>query len=248
MISIYDWFGYELPIEKRYKLIKSAGFDAVLMWWSNGFGRDVHGLDEYLKAPQIAREQGLIVENIHAPVDNQNELWNDINCIDDCKHYGIPTIVIHLPNDDHQINALGMKRIENIVDVAERCNVNVGLENLRNMYNVGIILERVASDKLGFCYDAGHHYSYYADIDLLSKYGSRLKSIHLHDNNGKFAQHGLPFDGTINWNEVINNLSSAQYNGSIAIEAMNWEYEHLQPEDFLIKAAERAVRLSNLLI
>lgn len=27
MITIYDWFGYELPIKERYQLIKEAGFD-----------------------------------------------------------------------------------------------------------------------------------------------------------------------------------------------------------------------------
>ncbi|CAM3555909.1 hypothetical protein BRIN106911_19255 [Brevibacillus invocatus] len=25
MITIYDWFGYELPIKERYQLIKEAG-------------------------------------------------------------------------------------------------------------------------------------------------------------------------------------------------------------------------------
>ena len=65
MISIYDWFGYEIPINERYKLIKKAGFDGVLLWWSNGFGRDVSGIDEYLKGPELARKAGLYVENIH---------------------------------------------------------------------------------------------------------------------------------------------------------------------------------------
>lgn len=26
MITIYDWFGYELPIKERNQLIKDAGF------------------------------------------------------------------------------------------------------------------------------------------------------------------------------------------------------------------------------
>jgi hypothetical protein len=28
MITIYDWFGYELPIKERYRLIKKAGFES----------------------------------------------------------------------------------------------------------------------------------------------------------------------------------------------------------------------------
>ena len=43
MIGIYDCFGYgdgyEVPFDERYKLIKDAGFDSVMLWWSDKFGR-----------------------------------------------------------------------------------------------------------------------------------------------------------------------------------------------------------------
>ena len=35
---IYDWFGYALPLRERYRLIRAAGFDGVMLWWSNDFG------------------------------------------------------------------------------------------------------------------------------------------------------------------------------------------------------------------
>ncbi|WP_260982082.1 effector binding domain-containing protein [Paenibacillus sp. 32O-W] len=72
MITIYDWFGYELPIKERYQLIKEAGFDGVLLWWSEDFNRN-----DYRSGPQIAREAGLFIENIHTPIKNQNSLWLD---------------------------------------------------------------------------------------------------------------------------------------------------------------------------
>lgn len=28
MITIYSWFGYNMPIKERYRLIKKAGFDS----------------------------------------------------------------------------------------------------------------------------------------------------------------------------------------------------------------------------
>lgn len=49
MISIYDWFGYNVPIEDRYKYIKAAGFDGVLLWWSSDFGRG----EEYKKVRNV---------------------------------------------------------------------------------------------------------------------------------------------------------------------------------------------------
>ncbi len=43
MIGIYDCFGYgkgyDVLFEERYKLIKEAGFDCVMLWWSDQFGR-----------------------------------------------------------------------------------------------------------------------------------------------------------------------------------------------------------------
>ncbi len=51
MITIYDWFGYELPIKERYQLIKEAGFDGVLLWWSEQLGRN-----DYREGPHIVRE------------------------------------------------------------------------------------------------------------------------------------------------------------------------------------------------
>jgi hypothetical protein len=62
MITIYDWFGYALPIKERYQLIKEAGFEGVLLWWSEYLDRG-----DYRSGPQIAREAGLFIENIHTP-------------------------------------------------------------------------------------------------------------------------------------------------------------------------------------
>lgn len=43
MTGIYDCFGYgagyDVPFEERYRLIRSAGFDSVMLWWSDRFGR-----------------------------------------------------------------------------------------------------------------------------------------------------------------------------------------------------------------
>ena len=95
MITIYDWFGYELPIKERYQLIKEAGFDGVLLWWSEELNRD-----DYHSGPQIAREAGLFIENIHTPFKNQNSLWLDnldgealtdcyLQCVADCAEFDI---------------------------------------------------------------------------------------------------------------------------------------------------------------
>lgn len=178
MFTIYDWFGYQLPNKERFQLIKEVGFDGVLLWWSDGFGRDYFGQKDYRKGPQIAREAGLYIENIHAPVQSENNLWLDnldgeivtdcyLQCITDCAEFGIPTMVLHLPNEDNPCNILGLDRIKRITEKAEQLGVNVALENLWNLSNLAYVLDHVDSPRIGFCYDSGHHYRHYPKDDLI---------------------------------------------------------------------------------
>src|SRR5665647_377080 len=243
MITIYDWFGYELPIKERYQLIKEAGFDGILLWWSEYLGRN-----DYRSGPQIVREAGLVIENIHTPFQVQDNIWLNnldgeasidcyLQCVKDSAEFGIPTMVVHLPDDDKPYNALGLHRIKRIAEKAEQLGVNVALENLRNLANLSYVLEQVDCLRIGFCYDCCHHYHYYPSNDLLSMYGSRLMALHLHDYN-ETAIHRLPFDGTIDWSAAMKKIAETGYSGPTAIEAMNWDYKDLSAEVFLHKAYE----------
>ena len=251
MITIYDWFGYELPIKERYRLIKEAGFDGILLWWSKYFGRN-----NYRRGPQIVREARLVIENIHTPFQVQDNIWLDnldgeasidcyLQCVKDCAEFEIPTMVVHLPDDDKPYNTLGLCRIKRIAEKAEQLGVNVALENLQNFTNLSYMLEQVDSQRIGLCYDCCHHYHYYPYYDLLSMYGSRLMALHLHDYNGKTI-HRLPFDGTIDWSIAIKKIAETGYSGPTAIEAMNWDYKDLSAEEFINEAFKRAKRLEEL--
>ena len=201
MFTIYDWFGYELPIKKRYRLIKEVGFDGVLLWWSEHLNRG-----EYRKGPQIIREVGLFIENIHTPFQVQDNIWLDnldgeaaiecyLQCVLDCAEFNIPTMVVHLPDDDKPHNTLGLDRLKRIAEKAERLNVNVALENLNNYRNLSFILGNVDSKRIGFCYDCCHHYNYYPEKALLATYGPRMMALHLHDS-GETASFALRTSST----------------------------------------------------
>ena len=72
MVGIYDCFGYggsfDVPFEERYRLIKMAGFDCVMLWWSDKFGRGAG----YQEDVSLAKKAGLEIENMHTPVHGQN--------------------------------------------------------------------------------------------------------------------------------------------------------------------------------
>lgn len=253
MISIYDWFGYEVSIKERYKLIKEAGFDSVLLWWSSGFGRG----EDYRDGVRFARNAGLEIENIHTPVQQQKELSCDsldgealfdcyINCIKDCSEFDISTMVVHLPNDVYPMNELGMNRIKRIVERAEHYNIKVAMENLFNLSNVACVLDSIDSENVGFCYDSCHHANNESAGDLLAKYGKRLMALHLHDNGGERNQHQLPLDGNIDWTIVMEKIAETGYTGTTALEPMNWDYENLTIVEFLNKAFHSAKTLEQM--
>lgn len=64
-------------------------------------------------------------------------------CVMDCDQYNIPTVVIHLPDDRHSINDLGMKRLEYIISLAEDRNVQVAFENLNNICNLDLVAAHI---------------------------------------------------------------------------------------------------------
>lgn len=258
MLGIYDCFGYggsyDIDFATRYKLIKSVGFDCVMLWWSDKFGRGKGYKEDVL----LARNAGLEIENIHAPVHEQNCLSLDNSegesvyhtyqqCIEDCFVYDVPTMVIHLPNDKYPINELGLKRLERIVYKAEDKNIQIAFENLDNIKNLDKVLETFQSKKIGYCYDCCHHQNYAPNVDLLHKYGDRLMALHLHDNGGKHNQHQLPFDGNINWEDVIRQIVLTGYEGATTLEPMNWDYENLSIYEFLDRAYQKAKKLNAMI-
>ena len=259
MMGIYDCFGYgpgyDVPFSERYKLIKAAGFDCVMLWWSDQFGRG----EGYEKDADLAQDAGLFIENMHAPVHEQNDLSSDtlqgehvfrdyLKCVDDSRKHRIPTVVIHLPDDTCPLNELGNNRLDRIIDRAGELDVQIAFENLRNIRNLASVLNRVQIPHVGYCYDSCHHINYAPGTDFLALYGHRLKALHLQDNGGSHNQHLLPFDGSVNWPSVMKKLKETGYAGAITLEPMNWDYSQLGIQNFLQLAFERAKKLEQMML
>lgn len=224
-----------------------------MLWWSDKFGRG----DGYKDDAKLARKAGLYVENMHTPVHEQNFLSLDsldgesvyhtyLQCVEDCHDNEISTMVIHLPNDKYLLNNLGINRLENVVERAEKYNVNIAFENLGNLANLATVLMKFESTNVGYCYDSCHHVNYAPDVDLLDLYGSRLMALHLQDNGGTHNQHQLPFDGNIDWNNVMRKISETGYKGATTLEPMNWDYTSLYISEFLDLAYLRAKEIDSI--
>jgi sugar phosphate isomerase/epimerase len=259
--SIFTWFGYVLPMEQRFNMIKNAGFDHVMLWWGNDF-EEIDG--DRREHAALARKYKLEVENIHTPYNNANELWHDclngdqhqrllLACIEDCAKFHIPTAVIHITAGDElpELNEIGYQRISQLVELAEKKEINLALENLRYPEYLSKIFSRVQSKRLGFCYDSGHENCYGKGQKLLDTYGEKLFAMHLHDNDGAWDQHMLPFEGNINWSHVMNKIKEIEYKGAISLEVDANNYEQApelreKPEDYLARAYQAVSKLREL--
>lgn len=228
--------------------IKSAGFTGVILLWTDQFDSD------YKDFPRYAMEAELFVENAHAPYIEANALWEDdltgheyterlITCIEDCVTYEIPTFVVHPTNGKTPlpVSNIGIERLKRIIDRAENLNINIALENMESPQYLEYVFSRIQSNRLGFCFDSGHHNLYSSDLDLLSLYGDKLMALHLHDNNGKDDMHALPFLGNIDWDKLSEKLKAVDYKGAAAFEIRNTGFEYIQSADeFLCLALEKA--------
>jgi sugar phosphate isomerase/epimerase len=251
MLTISDYFGYDLPLGERFRIVKEAGFDGVLLG---------HKALERGEGPALARRLGLWVENYHAPFENINSLWLDtlegealteqlLACLEACRAYEIPTMVLHLTSGDTPppANGLGRSRLLRLAGRAEALGVNLALENLRKPEYLAFAFAHADTPRVGFCFDIGHQNCYAPDADLLALYGHRLMALHLHDNQGvRKDQHLLPFDGTLDWPAVMAKIAAAGYAGPVALEVHNQGYEQAAPEAFAGVALARGQRLRRL--
>jgi sugar phosphate isomerase/epimerase len=230
----------------NFNTIKQAGFDSVMLGW-----RD----DNRNEKPEMARNAGLLIENIHAPTYNSDYMWTDnlngedymeclLSCIEDCKHHIIPTMVTHISyHNTPPPNNTGMRRLKRITEKAEQNNINIAIENTGQVEHIHYIFNTISSVKLGFCFDSGHQ-NLSPETDCLELFGNRLMAMHLNDNDGKEDMHLLPFDGSIDWNKIARQLKDIQYKGAIALE-VSWE--KYAPETFYETAFTRVEKLLNMM-
>ena len=263
MIAIADFFGYGLPYPERIRLIARAGFGGVLLWYGDDFGEVFRNEDR----PGQARACGLAIENIHAPFDEVNHIWEDtpdgrrvfdgyMKCLEDCARFEIPTVVMHADRGraPPPVSELGLERWAALIEHAEELGVSIAIENLRTAQQIArtqLLLERFDSPNFGFCYDSGHWNARYRDFDWLERWPRRLMALHLHDNQGQSGnhddQHLLPFDGTTDWPAQMRVIAATGYQGPVALEInRKTRYKLCGRTKFLARAYGRAIQLEEL--
>jgi len=237
-------------------LIAEAGFDKVFISLQN-----VHIDDNYHKYMKLIKSNNLGVSFVHLGyrVDaGINTLWeegkdgdtlidNYINDISIIAKDGINLVCMHLTKSSKtsDMNEVGLNRIRKLVKHAEKIGVTIALENTRWPGYIEFVMDNIDSPNLAICYDSGHCHCFFDDKFDFVRFKDKIKCLHLHDNHGEKDEHLIPGDGSIDWDELMNNLSIANYNGDITSEAVySKQYLSITPLDFYREVYKRLVKLS----
>lgn len=249
-IGIHGWFGFALQPEDAFASIRATGFDQVMLFWD-----DAYVVKE--KVVAMARSAGLQIANAHLPFAGMNVLWEDglagdryrddlLRLVEAAAASAIPTLVLHASSGAKPpvTSLVGLSRFNELVTLAESVGVTLALENVQRREHFLFLLDEIASEALGICYDAGHNFCFESVADWLPSYASRIKTVHVHDNFGGHDLHKIPFTGNIDWSLEMAMLADFGYDGAILTEAVG---RRVDPLLFLRDAHAACARLSALL-
>jgi sugar phosphate isomerase/epimerase len=213
---------------------------------------------------------GLTLNSLHAPFGGINDLWMPgmgyravykqiLETIDAAAENGIPAIVLHVSSgwNAPEITDLGLSRYDALVEYAEDRGVQIAFENLRMLGNLACLTDRYKKvPHVMYCLDIGHQHCYTPTINWMDIFRDRLLLTHIHDNFGIQREyqedtdtHYLPFDGDVDYAQMMRDLDKYGYTGNLTLEIFNTtrpEYSEMTPEAFLKTAYERLVRISKM--
>lgn len=194
--GITSFYGYNIPMEDRIIAIKNAGFDRVMCATDPRY--EIHNgpLTEQIR---LIKHYGLKLGSLHAMYDENiaHLFWEEGDIgeqitqtfIDDvilCAKYNFTCLVMHIYGKPSKIGDL---RFEKILKVAKENNVILAIENLIDLIPFDHLLSKYTDENVKVCLDIGHINCFSRDNIVYEKYGNRIITTHLHDNNGLYDLH-----------------------------------------------------------
>ncbi|MCE1247533.1 MAG: sugar phosphate isomerase/epimerase [Firmicutes bacterium] len=256
-LGIFSWFGFDLPLPERLRLIKEAGFTHTSLWWGNDG-------DEYVpvnkhESVETARATGLEIDNFHVPFLRCCDLWSNneslrkalvedhFRWIEDCAHHRIPTMVFHITRGWQPVDSIpaGLDSIAAIIGKAEECGIKLAVENTRQIDKLELIFNEFQSDFFKICFDTSHFWLYSRENpEPFFKLGKHIITTHISDNDETEDRHWIPGLGKTDWNLITKILRNGRYNGLIHLELLRQlPGDNDSPEVFLERAYKKGLEL-----
>jgi sugar phosphate isomerase/epimerase len=124
--------------------------------------------------------------------------------------------------DDPRKFENALSGIEHLRAFARPLGVSLLLENTPNDLATPEKLKELTRllryEDLGFCFDVGHAHLMSSVHQAFGVMEDRIRSTHIHDNKRDKDSHLLPGDGTIDWDQTMQALRSAQHAPALLLE------------------------------
>ncbi len=245
-------------------ICKNAGFDIIDC--TPAFNTDNDYESKAFELAQGLAENGIIVEQSHAPFNRYSELpreefdimlWNSFKT---AKILGAKYMVIHADEfprkyafDSKKASDYAYEMFAPFVEYTAKHGFGVAVENLfdegaRNRFTADIneqieIIDRFNDKCVTACWDFGHANVQHGEnaLDKLKLLGSRLSCTHVHDNLG-LDSHMQIYDGNIDWASNAEYLKN-NYSGIFTYEFVYGEKSDREMTEFLKNAHNTASQL-----
>lgn len=230
------------------KLLKDCGFDAYDFTMYDLEGHDgIVDKDNYLELAKELREYadsiGIICNQAHSffptirkffPEQNPRGIFLTKRSIEVASILGAKYIVIHPAND---CTAQENKEMyDMLLPDIKKAGIKVAIENMWNWIEGEPNATKAACSSLesfkehlnlldpnyfDVCLDLGHAEMMRdgtSACQIIEGLGSRVKCLHVHDNDCVHDEHTLPFTRSMDFDKIINSLAKIGYDGDITFE------------------------------
>jgi sugar phosphate isomerase/epimerase len=135
-------------------------------------------------------------------------------------------LIVHLGERDDEWSPRSIEyaltALEHLGAFAHPLGVRPLVENLTSQptapEHLMEILEIGHLDSIGVCLDVGHAHLTVGVSEAIATLGSRIVSVHAHDNHGLKDEHLFPGDGTIDWPAAVAALNALPTPPAIVLE------------------------------
>lgn len=203
---------------------------------------------------EAAEKHGVAFSQMHAPfpvwVENRPDVTDYIfmameKILALCEYVHCPAIVVHsvkYPDKAKEIE-INMEVYRRLIPAAKKYGVKICLENLFKSVNgvlydgpcadaeeacwyIDTLNEEAGEEIFGFCFDVGHAILMRrSPKEYVEKMGKRLTVLHLHENNGSYDSHMLPYSHVVHsagclcdWEGLLAGLRNIGYDGALSFE------------------------------
>lgn len=221
---------------RHLPLIAKAGFRCIELS-CNAAERDfdVRSREALRELVAVSGDLGITIRSVHAPGvyprthvdDAMAQLYREatkLHC-DVAAELEASVVVLHrlktAKPGPPQWDRIMRELLDEMADYARPLPLVIGLENLNWRVDAGEdlgIVESYGADQMGFVLDTGHAHMFGAIDDYLARCGSRLCSLHLHDNDSTKDIHWLPGRGSVDWPRFMAGLVATGYTGPLMSE------------------------------